>query len=312
MMSGTNQPVKVAVFAESSLSGSTIEMLVNQQLFAGAVLPQQLDMFTQQLAGALQQATLNVAQFDHAQLDELDNLLTRWEANVVLCFGFSQHMAEIVTKVNLPVFHCAVGEGKYSGPQGIYWQVRDQQDEGLAQIGLWRLQQSQLVYQRCISQSFKIDSKDTAQCVENALLQGLPSLVHQLIGAWSSDSLMFESVEWCDDKALVLTEQDLAVDWHCMPSQQICAMARAGNPRFGGCSVKINNTVINLLQATKVNYPTYGVEAGMIVCNSEKDGVIVATVDGAIRIDILSNADGVFTGLQFFERFGIYAGMTMS
>lgn len=311
-MSFAEKPLKVALFAGEPLSGSTIEMLVNQQRLAGVMLPEQIDMFAQQVGQALQQANLNVAQFNSSNLSQLDALFKQWEADLVLLFGFDSSLVDIVSHTTLPCFNCFVGEGPYAGANSIYWQVREQQSEGtvrLCQLSCESDESKMVSYQQAIAKPFKIDDKDTAQCVENMLLQGLPSLVHECVELWAGNKLQLQAQEVVNSQVRLVDEQVLSVDWRQMSSQQICAMARAGNPRFGGCSVKINNTVINLLQASAVQYSTYGVSAGVICCNSESDGVIVATVDGAIRIDILSNADGVFTGLQFCERFGIFAGM---
>ena len=107
----------------------------------------------------------------------------------------------------------------------------------------------------------------------------------------------------------VLSEGDFVVDWKTMSAQQISQLARASNAQFGGCRVSLANTELGLFQATPVSHSTFGVPAGTVCHVGEPEGVIVATHDGAIRIDVLSNADGIFSGINFFDRFGIDAGM---
>jgi methionyl-tRNA formyltransferase len=97
-----------------------------------------------------------------------------------------------------------------------------------------------------------------------------------------------------------------------MGAKQIVDMARAGNPVFNGCVIRLGQTPLSLLQASVVDYPTYGVTPGTICHSGEPDGVIVATADGALRLDVMANMDGVFSANAFVERFQISAGMTFS
>ena len=66
---------------------------------------------------------------------------------------------------------------------------------------------------------------------------------------------------------------------------------------------------VGLLQATVVEHPAYGVPAGTVLHIGEPEGVIVASKGGALRLDILTITEGIFTGLAFAERFGLDAGV---
>jgi len=313
MASTMNKAVKVVVFAGNHFCGPVIEMLVQQQLLAGVVLPQEPNAFTSQLAQALAQSQLPMMQFDPLQISALHNTINSWEANIGLSFGFEGQLngllAQMSASNSVDMFAYQTGEAKFAGDYSIYWQVRQQVKATSARWLKLTLQQPSAVYQMANEVDFNIHPMDTTGCVENALLQQIAGFCYQFLHLFSQGSLDLAPAFNQDVQRLSLKDDDLRVDWRSMNGEQICALARAGNPHFGGCVITINNTDINLQQASVVDYPTYGVDAGMICATSESDGVIVATLDGAIALDILSNVDGLFSGARFCERFGIHAGM---
>jgi methionyl-tRNA formyltransferase len=304
-----NLPMKVVIFAADQMAIPTINMLLQQQRLAGVVLAEQPDMFSQQLQGWLQQQHIPCARYLQEQPTTISTQLACWEADLAISFGFGPTLPDtIIDKLNygLYYFHEA-SPSQYNGQAPLYWQIR----QGASQ--------TQLTLQKATAQSdniaatfdMPIQPLDTLQCLQNNVAQQVPVLINQFIEQLieNQGQVAFTTSKGKAEAAQCPTENQLYVDWSKMTSAGIVAMAKAGNPNFGGCIVVLGKTPLSLLQATVSKHPTFGVEPGTLCHTGEPEGVIVATCDGAVRLDILSNADGIFSAINFIERFQINAGM---
>lgn len=292
-----SKPFKVVLFANAPLSAPILNFLLQKKWLAGVVLTG-TDMASMQMANWLQQQTLPWYQFQPNNLSQLSEQLSRWEADIGLTFGFDPKDL----KGSMPE-NSRFGLWHFS-PNTPYWAIRKQQTE----LAL-RLYQDE---KKSVSLGkLDIHPMDTTNCLDNQLNAHAPAL----LASWLESKSRDEAAE-CEETASAFqpepTEADLKVHWSRQDANEIAAMIRAGNSRFGGGIVTINKTPLSLLQASPIDFPTYGVTPGTLCHTGEPDGVIVACKDGAVRLDILSNADGVFTALAFCERFQIYAGMEFS
>lgn len=306
--------LQVVVFAGDPLAVPAINLLLQQQSLAGVILAEQEDAFSYQLAAWLQQIQCSFMRFNSAKSDLLVKQFKQWGGDLAVTFNFLHSLeqtSEQGTIFELYHFHAA-SLIQYNGPRPLYWKIRDSQ------------QQTQLILQKAhikgafpdiaVSQNLAIHSLDTLQCLEAKAAQQGALMLAQLLTELTENNgqikLQYQQEKTSPAKAAPEPqESDLHVDWLTMSSQQIAALARAGNAQFGGCIIVLGQTPLNLLQATPVKHLTYGVNPGTICFIGDPEGVIVATCDSAVRLDILSNADGVFNGLSFTERFGINAGM---
>ncbi len=305
MMSDLIQPVKVLIFAGNPLVGPSINMLAQQNRLAGVILPEQMDAFSHQLATWLEQMRLPYWQFNTAQPDLLIEKCIRWEANLAVNFAIPHMLPEsLLEHLSFYNFHPAA---EYQGVMPLYWQIRDEKTE--TRMVLQKANVTKGSDDIAASMIMAIHPLDTLQCLEAKIAQQVPQLIYQLIEQGLNKEELLSAQPKEIKPAPLVQESDLTVNWHEMTNENICALARAGNAQFGGCLIFLGLSPINLLQATSVTHPTHGVKAGTICHVGEPEGVIIAVKNGALRIDILSNADGVFTGLNFTERFGISAGM---
>ncbi|MCE2571197.1 methionyl-tRNA formyltransferase [Motilimonas eburnea] len=309
----TNFPsgvVKVLVFAASPLAGPSINMLAQQNKLAGVVLTEEVDAFSYQLENWLQEMQLPFLRFNSAQPDLLLQKLMLWEVNLAINFSFPQALPQqLLDMTAFYNFHPAPLP-KYQGPMALYWQIRDGQTQ--TQLTLQKANVEKGEADIGATLDMPIHPLDTLQSLQGKVAQQVPQLLYQFIEELVQKGETLVPQQGERSQAAVVQEADLYVDWLTMTSEQICALARAGNAHLGGCIVKLGQTPINLLQATAVKHPTFGVNPGTICHIGEPQGVIVATKNGALRLDILSNADGVFSGLSFTDRFGVNAGMEFS
>ena len=49
-------------------------------------------------------------------------------------------------------------------------------------------------------------------------------------------------------------------------------------------------------------------EPGMIVHLGAPEGILLASIDGLLRLDVISSPGGIFSGLRFAERYRLQAG----
>lgn len=307
-------PMKVVVFAATPVAVPCINMLLQQQRLAGVVMPHQVDEFSHQLQHWLELQGINHHRLPPEHHDETVTLLRRWEADVAISFGFAPSLPKPLCQTPRLGFYYFLGAAPqdYYGPMPEYWQIRDGSNQ--TRLTLLSAIADDNGADIAATLPIQIHPMDTLQCLENKLTQHSSLLVNDfldtLIATQGKVTLQASNGQGKD--APVIDEADLHVYWPNMTAQQIVDCARAGNPRFGGCVVTLADKQLNLLQATVVKHPTYGVKPGTICHTGEPEGVIVATVDGALRLDVLSNMDGVFGGNHFISRFGIAAGMEFS
>jgi len=312
-MDELNKNLKVSVFADSPLCVTTINMLLQQQQLAGVVLGDNNYSFTQELQAWLRQINIPFIQFSPDNTEKVTAALIRWESNLALSFTMEDNFpTQFSALFNDGLYHFHHSPfPAYQGVMSLYWQLRDQRTQ--TKITLQKAnvlaEAPQLTHDIFTSPAIDIHPLDTFQSLEYKITKNIAPMVNQLLEQIQQGNVQLSVTEFTTSIAPAVQENDLKVNWHTMSSEQICALARAGNPHLGGCIVTLGQTALNLLQASPVKYPTYGVSAGTICHTGKSDGVIVATIDGAIKFDILSNADGIFSGSVFCEKSKIEAGM---
>lgn len=304
-------PMKVVVFAANPNAVAVINGFYQQGLLAGVVLPPVVDGFNQQLQAWLESQGLPCHRLRSESIDKTAAFLLGIECDLILAFGFMPDFPDELTGIAQYGFYIVLGArvDKYVGAMPFYWQIRQQQKT--TEFNLLKLTTADKPDELMVSEVVNIDPHDTLQCLENKFQQLTPILVERLIVSLREHGGQYhgEPISNTGKSAPLVKESDLYVDWHHMNAKQIAALARAGNSALSGCIVVLGNTELNLLQASVVEHPTFGVAPGTICHIGEPEGVLVATEDGAIRLDVLSNVDGVFGAISFVERFGISAGM---
>lgn len=315
--SAQNSPLKIAIFAGNPMSVSTINMLLQQQQLVGVVFPEQTTDFSQQLQAWLQQMTIPCIQFISTQAHHVAELLTYWETDVAISFAVESSLLEQYSDIpTYGLYHCyCAAFSEKQGEMPLYWQIREkyQQTEISLQKSNVSTKAPMSTHEIGVIHTIDIHPLDTLQSLENKITAQIAPALHEFLQTMHRLQGRVSLPVATEQQSLTLIkDQDLTVDWANMSSEQICALTRAGNPRMGGSVVSLGNSRLNLLQATSIKYATYGVPSGTICHTGEPDGVVVATIDGAIKLDVLSSVDGIFSGRVFCERFKISAGMVFS
>lgn len=309
-----SMPLKVALFFAHPSAIPSMNMLIQQERLAGVVLAPMAESYLQQIERYLQQQGVPYARLGSSDENEITQHLLSWETDLIIAFGFTGDAPEsFITAARLGYYHLLlVPPDAYSGVLPLYWLIRN--GESHSQVVLQKVCTSELNGCIAMSHDYDIEKFDTYKLLENKVSDIASLCIKQFVDYVVEEHRLppLNKVNGKPIAAPVPDENALSLDFSEQTAQQIVDMARAGNPVFNGCIFKVGQTPLSLLQATKVDVPTYGVTPGTICHTGGSEGVIVATTDGAVRMDVIANMDGIFSAPVFVERFQISAGMQLT
>ncbi|WDE11297.1 methionyl-tRNA formyltransferase [Thalassomonas haliotis] len=303
------KPIKLVLFAASSIMIPTLNRLLQSQQLAGVVLTDRVDNDTLQLQQQLEQGKIPHIRYQPDKPELVVHQVESWRANTGLIFTFSHKLpVAVINAFELGLFNLHASDlPRYRGAMPLYWQIRNREQQGY--ISLIKVTEAfdrgDILYQ----QTYPLHPLDTLNSLGNKMAQHAPECVAHFLEKFENKTLEPRLQTGEASLAAMPTQQDLLINWQTMAGEEIAAMARAGNPLFNGAMLIWQQAFVGLLQASVVEHATYGVPPGTVVHIGEPEGVIVATKDGALRLDILTITEGVFTGGNFAERFGLDAGI---
>jgi len=303
--------LKITVLTSSSAALPLVALLAQRQQLAGVLLLGQWDLEKQQIEAQLRHSDIPVAYHAPDDTDRAISALSAWESTlgIVFCCGEKVPEAVAQTPAHGMINLHASALPEYRGPDPIYWQIRN----GETQLMLTAHQLEDtfdtgpILAQRPVN----IGPHDTSHRVFNTLLQEIPPLLDSLLDQLQHQGNLQGQAQQgtAQHTAPRVSEEDLLINWHQLSDQQLCDQVRAGNPQYGGARLVLGQGHAQLLQASPVNLPDYGVAPGTITHMSPEQGLIVALQSGSIRLDIIANNDGVFDGYRFAHCYQLTAGM---
>lgn len=322
----THSP-KVALFISGLFAWPSVEKLIIDDRLIGVILPdpQQNTHVAQeinQLAFMLKEQSIAFEFCSKENLSIIVKQLELWQVNVGFVITYPDILPlELISFFTMGIYNFhASALPKYPGPSPLYWQIRNAECE----IGLTVHCVTEFVDQGniVVQHTSSLHELDTFNCLSNRLSYEasliLPEVLNKIENnkealQGESQATEFSGVKLPSNSTIEYARRpivdDFYLDLQTMKGEQISAICRAGNAMSSGAMLSIKGTVVNLLQATPVDFQNYGTAPGTIICVSEPEGLIVSASDGALRLDIVSNIDGVFSGLAFAERFQIDAGL---
>ncbi|AMO57237.1 methionyl-tRNA formyltransferase [Endozoicomonas montiporae] len=304
--------IKLALFASSCIAIPVINELLQAGRLAGVIVSTRQDHDARQLSSQLQQAGIPFHVFPESNPDQLLPIMDDWQADTGLVYTFPHRLPKnIIHAFCQGTFNLYASPlPKYRGAMPLYWQIRNRETESC--LSIIRMEQTVDTGDIMFQQPLPLTDRDTLNTLANTMSARAPAFVTQFLDQLCNAKLHPRPQEGESTAAPMPQLEDLLVDWKSMTAEGIAAMARAGNPQFNGAVIKWQNAQIALMQATPVDHPGYGVEAGTVLHVGEPEGLIVATSDGALRLDVIMVTEGIFSGLAFAERFKLDAGMQFS
>ncbi|CAM4420723.1 formyltransferase family protein [Pseudoalteromonas ostreae] len=304
---------KYAFFTGSCQSLPAIQYLQQSAQLACVVLVDtQPNHDLMQLQHWLQQSGIKTLAFERSDekglISQLDRLavnrgliyLFRHKIRPALIQYFSGHLVNIHPSP-LP---------DYKGPFPLYWQLRN--GENTTALTLHQVTESVDCGNIAADVEIEIHPFDTMNCVQYKVAQALPRLVEKYCQLDEKQEIKWRKKEGSGSKSAPQVEQQqLIVNWQKQTGKQVVNMARAGNVDSGCALFQFRSEAFQLLQASVVDNALTGVQAGMVIEVDRQNGLVIKTVDGALRLDVIGTQQGVFDGYRFAVLFGLEAGLSL-
>jgi len=301
---------KITLFASSSIALNLISYLLSKEILACVVVTSRADADAQTLLQTLVQHNI-----PHFVLDEKDDkknlkILKQVNSNLALVFSFSHKLSSSILEYfnnNIFNIHASLLP-KYRGSQPVFWQLKN--GETSSALSLCKMSENLDDGEIIIQKEFEIDRKDTYGILTGIVSQLVLNITDDFLELLKKDAINLSTSAQIGDesKAPKIEDKDIFIGWGSMTSNDIVNLARACNPIFGGAQTTWKNSYISIVEATAVDIPNLGLKAGTIIHIGAPEGLIVSTVDSALRVDVVSVPDGIFSGLRFAKRFNIDAG----
>lgn len=299
---------KVALFASTPLAFSSIEFLVQRQILGVVVLTHKMTQDSYHLEQFLIFHKVPYFRYSNVEINQNFSHFEQAGCDLAIVNTFSRLPDAIIDffKGEIYNLHPSLLPA-YRGRCPLFWQLKNQEKESA--LTLHRLISDIDAGEIVLQEKFSIDFDDTLGSLHVKINQIAPVLLNKFFDKIEQEnSLESRKQEGLVTESPLPTVNDLKVDWQQMTSTQICDLARAANPVYGGAGILYKNSPISILEASVNHMPNYGVQAGTVIHVGVPEGFIVATKDGSIRIDILSVGEGVFSGIRFAEKLRIDVG----
>ncbi len=306
---------KIVVFTSSCMSLPLINYLLQRGLLAGVIISvsndPQRNSDTQQLIANLQQMTVPLIQYQVDSLDDLQKQINQWEANWGVVFTFPEILPKpLIDFFKGDLFNIHASDlPNYRGSMPVYWQLRHNLDE--IKLTLHRIEAKVDTGAIGHQTTIYIHPFDNFQTLNFKVMEQAPQLINEFLDLEQKGELQWKEQRDLQEKdfyAKDVNPTDLNMSWNINSALEFVGAARAGNPHHGGVVVNSQFGQFQVMQISKVQQPCFGVKAGTVLMVDKYKGLIVATKEGAISLDVVVSQQGYFSGYQFAIRFGIEAG----
>lgn len=298
--------MKITLFASSPLALPLIHHLHTQGSLACVIVAGQNSPDNQILLQNIAHLQIPYAIYDEQNPTVIVEALSQIESSLAIVFTFSFKLPQSIIKhfkEHIYNIH-ASPLPNYRGSQPLFWQLRNGETKSALTIHqlTQRFDSGDIMMQK----PFTIHPKDTYGILSGIVSQMATPLVAEFIEQFKYITHSPQQGE--PSFAPKVEHQDIIINWKSMDSNSIINLIRASNPIFGGAQMQWKGASIGILEATVVDITNFGLEAGTLLHIGYPEGLIVATIDGAIRLDVVAMPDGYFSGVTFATRFGVDAG----
>ena len=299
--------MKIIVASQSCLSLPLIQQLQSKGQLAGVWLHNVCAEDSQQLGWFCQQQNIPLQLIDSAQpqvlLEHFDAMAADCAISAFLSFLFPHQITEKLQGRLLNIHASALPQLRGADP--LFWLLRH--SVGETQLSLHqvadKVDEGDLLFQ----QELLIHPFDTHQSLSNAVATDLPSFVDNWLAAGG-----LEVPKWSQQgessRAPKVQVSERQIDWSSMSRLDIFNLVRACASASQGAWFRFGQEYLQLLECTPVQGDNLQLEPGMIVHLGAPEGILLASIDGLLRLDVISSPGGIFSGLRFAERYRLQAG----
>lgn len=316
--------IRTVVFASSHFALPVINTLIQKQMLSGVIVPDPSQLHTNAgevngLIMQLQQAGIPHHVVCKEKLPQITAALDQWQSTLGIIATYPHILPNEVTEFFTYGAFNLHGSllPAYAGPAPLFWQIKNQ--ESKTGVVLHKAEQKPDSGNIVLKDEFSLHPLDTIQSLGNQIALKSSDLVVKLVASIEETGVSPEGESQQPlDKNVANAEtiyarrpeqKDVEIKCTELEAEEISALCRASASQSYAAYLMIKNAGINVLQATAVDYPTYGTKPGTVAVVDENEGFIICVKGGCVRLDVLANMDGVFSGAAFAERFNIDAGM---
>lgn len=296
---------KIVLIACSTAAAPAIESLVQMKVLAGVLITYCSESDAQQLAGITQHFGVTHAYQAHIDNDVLASAKQSWHGEYFVSYHLPYELL-LNMHSELPIVQFQFGN--YSNAtieHMLYHTINSQQSTCCLLVA------SMQTRKVLINHTIDVALSDTAGTLHRKLLAQLPLVLSRLINEFDS-TLQANEHQFSPQQLPQLDESQLFINLQTHDAEQIERLTRAANPYFGGARLRIGQAVCQLFQVTLSEQPTYGVKPGTIITLSKSVGLILALAnEQALKLDVVSSAEGIFDGYRFAMQAKLQAGMNL-
>lgn len=324
----TKEHIRVVVFTSNGFALGLIDYLRSQNMLAGVVVPDPSQLSfageVSALAAYLQQANIPYQMCCKEKLPLIVKQLDAWQVSVGIVANYSHILpADLLSYFPLGIYNFhASALPKYPGPMPVYWQVRN--NEKSTALTLHRVEVDVDGGDIVMQGDIDIHELDTMQSLTNRMSHKAVEMIAEVVALLKATG---EPLVGSSQACLNILEEpslrgefyarrpqpaDCIIDYDTMNAQQISALCRAGSNSSYMPVIYASGVPIQIVQASPIDMATHGTRLGTIIYIGEQEGLVICVKDGALRLDVLASADGVFSGFAFAERFQLDAGMWLA
>ncbi|QFU04171.1 Methionyl-tRNA formyltransferase [Pseudoalteromonas sp. THAF3] len=300
---------RIVIYASSLFAWPCIEKLQQTGQLVGVITPDpsQYQQGKEALLLLLNTLATNNIAFEAVCKEKLHLIpshLSHFTADLALVMGFRYRLpSSVLSHYPRGIINCHASKlPEYAGRDPIYWQIRNQETHSAL---TWhhmseQLDSGQVVLQEPVMISAEDTYASLTQRFAYLALHSLDALLNEL---GNSQQQHVKSVS-----SLALPPPHIDLDFSQFGAGQIDALTRASNGHFGRVLCKAKGMHIEVIQATAVDYPNYGVAPGTVVMISQEHGLVVSSQSGCVRLDILACELGVLSGERLAHLIHLDAG----
>ena len=302
---------KIALFIASLNASNLISYLIQKNILSCVVVANQNNEDSHNLVQTLHHHKIPYFLYDEDESKNIESLKNSG-ANIALSFGFSFKISSnIIDHFDGSIFNIhASSLPKYRGKNPIFWQLRNGEENSA--LVIHKITQNFDEGEIVLKKEFEIDYHDTFGILNGLVSQFVVNLVDQFLEEFNTNKTLASAQIGDISQAKEVEQKDIIIDWKNMKSIDIYNLTRACNPIFAGAKSMWKDVMLNIFETTIMDMDNLGLEAGTIIHIGSPEGLIVSTIDGTIRIDLISVPDGTFSGLRFAKRFNMDVGEKLS
>ncbi|EJG1162005.1 hypothetical protein NMZ99_004506 [Vibrio parahaemolyticus] len=263
-----------------------------------------------QLSEHLKRSGVNWYAETSLEMDKLCSMLAAWDSQCVLTYQYQLDETTDIPR-HVPIFQLHLSDFYLSDLDLILFeQIR--QGASTLPIRVTSYPEHDLVLRNDV----EILPYETTGRLYNKTIEGLSNTVIELSSMLEQSGKTLPELTGATyipaPTVLTMSEAQLRINWRQQNASQVVDLCRAANPYWGGARIQVGQMTCQLLQVSTSDMPTYGVPAGTILCVSIDQGLLVALMDEAVRIDVVACPEGVFDGYRFAQMVGLQAGILLT